>query len=343
MEQINRDAWRSLVREDAIDPGLPIIDAHHHIWPVAPDPAFECYDVPALLQDVSASAHDIVGTVFIEAHARYRPDGPEHLKPVGETAFADSVAEQATAQGGRASGLCAGIVAFADLRLGDAVEEVLAAHRAASPRLRGIRQMVASDPDMPATFRMPPGVLASPDFRAGFARLARHGLSFDAFVVHPQLGDVLDLARAFPETIIILDHLGGPMGIGRFADGGEDRFAAWRGGLAALAACDNVVVKLGGLYMRTTGLAAPLEPRPRTSSEMAAAQRDHILTAIDLFGPHRTLFESNFPVDRSTVSYDVLWNAFKRITGDFTPDERSAMFAGTAKRAYRLDAIAISG
>jgi predicted TIM-barrel fold metal-dependent hydrolase len=337
--KMDADAWRAQVKEQAIDPGLPIIDTHHHIWPVAPFPGYEAYDDTALINDVMGSGHAIVATIAVEAHASYRPEGPAALRPVGETEHAQALAKRVRREGGRAAGICAAIVAHADLWLGAGVEAVLDAHRAAAPeRLRGIRHMAAWDADLRSGVQSAPGMLADPAFREGFARLARHNLSFDAWVVHSQLGEVVDLARAFPSTQIILDHAGGPIGVGRFAGRPAESFAEWRAALAPLARCDNVAVKLGGLNISVTGLGAMGAARPRGSEEMAALHRDHILAAIDLFGPERAMFESNFPVDRMSGPYDVLWNGFKRITAGFTAAERAAMFAGTARRIYRIAA-----
>jgi predicted TIM-barrel fold metal-dependent hydrolase len=327
---MDAEQWRAQMVEKALDPELPVIDAHHHIWPEVFAPGFEAYTDDALLADVQTSGHNIIATVAVEAWGSYRPDGPVELRPVGETEHAQAMAD-------RVPGLCAGIVAHADLLLGDAVVPVLEAHFAAAPdRLRGIRHITASDPDMRTGYPSPPGLMPDPAFRAGLRHLARRQLSFDIWAVHPQLGEVLDLVRAFPNTLFILDHLGGPLGIGRFSQRRAEAFAEWRAALAPLAACENLTVKLGGLNMPTTGMNARGLPCPRSSEEMAALHRDHILTAIDLFGPARAMFESNFPVDRLSTPYGVLWNAFKRITAGFTKPDREALFAGTARRVYRL-------
>jgi predicted TIM-barrel fold metal-dependent hydrolase len=327
---MNRDAWRARLSEPAIDPGLPVIDPHHHIWPVAPSPHLEAYTDDELIADVRGSGHNIVATVAVEAWGSYRTEGPPELRPVGETEHAEALAR-------REDGLCAGIVAHADLLLGDAVATVLEAQRAAAPaRLRGIRYLTASDPDLPFQFGVPAGLMAESGFRAGFARLADYGLSFDAYVAHPQLPEILDLAQAFPETVIILDHLGGPLGVGRFAADRRAAFRDWRAALAPLAACQNIVVKLGGMHLDITGFNRLGAAAPLGSAEMAALHRDYILAAIDLFGPERAMFESNFPVDRMSTPCGVLWNCFKIIAAGFTPAERSDLFAGTARRVYRI-------
>jgi predicted TIM-barrel fold metal-dependent hydrolase len=332
--------WRDQVIEDALEPELPIIDAHHHIWAASPAPAFEAYDAEALYADKADAGHNIIATVYVDSHANYRSDGPEPFRVVGETEFAESVAEQANRRGGRVAGACAAIVSHADLLLGAAVGEVLDAHILASSRFRGIRHMTAIDPDLPPIYgATEPGIMMRPAFREGFAELGKRGLTFDAWLFQPQLGEVVDLARAFPGSAIVLDHLAGPLGIGRYASRRDEAFGEWKRGMAELAKSPNVVVKLGALNMVFTGLAPDIgAARPHGSEEMARLQRDHILTAIDLFGPDRCMFESNFPVDMLLTSYSLVWNSFKRVTRELGEAERAALFAGTARRVYRIDA-----
>lgn len=322
-----------LAPEAALEPDLPIIDPHHHIWTTGKRPQ---YPPERILADKAGSGHRVVATVFVEAHEAYRTEGPEHLRAVGETELARRLGDEAIERGGKATGACAGIVAFVDLRWGALVPEAIAAHRAAAGgRLCGVRHMAPNAPELPSKTPTPLGMLLSAEFQAGFAHLAEHDLTFDAMVMHPQLDDVTDLARAFPQTTIVLDHVGSPIGVGRYADHRDDAFAEWRAGLTRVAACPNVVCKLGGLFIPFTGLG-PASPRQAGSVEMAAAQRDHLLAAIDLFGPSRCMFESNFPVDLPFVSYEALWNGFKRVTADFTRAEREAMFHDVAARVYRL-------
>ncbi len=319
--------------EAIIEPDLPIIDAHHHIWITGRRPR---YSPEQILNDKASSGHNVVATVFIEAHEAYREDGPEHLRAVAETELARSVGDEGLRRGGKAAGACAGIVAFVDLCGGAAVDEALDAHdTAAGGRLRGVRHMAMAAPELPSKNPPPLGLLVSAPFQAGFACLAARGLTFDAMVMHPQMDDVVALARAFPQATIVLDHLGAPIGVGRYAERKAEAFAEWRAALAAVAACPNVVCKLGGLFIPFTGLG-PTPPRQVDSEAMALAQRDHILAAIDLFGPSRCLFESNFPVDLPFVSYVALWNGFKRITAGFSRAEREAMFHDVAARTYTL-------
>ncbi|MGE4430324.1 MAG: amidohydrolase [Sphingobium sp.] len=339
---MSRKAWRNKVIEAAIEPDLPIIDAHHHVWEAEPFPPFDPYDHNGLFADKAEAGHRILATVYVDSHTSYRVDGPEALRVVGETDYAERVAAKAMARGGLVAGACAAIAPAADLMLGAAVAEVLDAHAAATPRFRGIRHMTAHDPDVPASLANPAAMMMQPAFREGFAELVRRDLSFDAWLLQPQLPEVIDLARAFPEGRIILDHLGGPLMIGRFAADPEASFADWKARMTELAACPNVRVKLGGLNMGMAGVDALGRDVPFTSEEMAAAQRGYILTAIDLFGPERCMFESNVPVDTHGASYAVIWNAFKRMSMDFTARERTLLFMDTAMDSYRIDPALIA-
>jgi predicted TIM-barrel fold metal-dependent hydrolase len=331
----DRGPTRAKIIEEPIRPELPIIDAHHHLWP--DHPPTEAYPLEALIADKAGSGHNIRQTVFVEGWMRYRKDGPPQLRPVGEIEFANAMGERADRMGGKAAGACAGLVGCADLTLGDAVEEVLQAHDQAAPdRLRGIRSLVVCDPEY-RSLGTRPNMLGEAKVRAAATKLVSNNLSLDIFVMHPQLNDVAELARAFPDLRIILDHLGAPMRVGRFADDREAAFQDWLGGMRRVAAHANVKLKLGGLNSVLTGLGAPLNAAaPWSSDRLLAAQRRHLLTAIELFGVNRCMFESNFPVDRVTVSAAVLWNTFKKLVADFSPDEQARLFFGTAAEFYRL-------
>lgn len=332
---MDRD-WLALTGEEAIEPGLDIVDAHHHLWD-DPSPNYGRYDLDDLLID-TGGGHRITQTVFIDCGANYRAGGPAHLAPVGETEF---VAGRADRADGRPGTTIAAIVSHANLLLGPAVEEVLDAHIAAgSGRFRGIRHSGAraDDPTVPVSRVEPPaGLYADPGFVAGARTLAAMGLSFEAWQYHTQLGDVLGLARAVPELTVVVNHLGGPLGIGRFAGHWDEVHAATRAGLAELAAAPNVVVKLGGVGMTRYGTGWENRERPPTSDDVAATWGDLIRWTIDTFGPDRCLFESNYPVDGETTGYAVLWNAFKKLTVGYDAADRAALFAGTARRVYRLD------
>jgi L-fuconolactonase len=279
-------------------------------------------------------------TVYLEWLSMYRAQGPAELRPVGEVEFANGVAAMSASGTYGAGQVCAAIVGYADLMLGGAVEPVLEAEIAAGGgRFRGIRFITATHPDQAQWSSMvqrPPGLLQDRRLREGFAKLAPLGLSFDAWLYHTQLGELVDLASIFPETLIVLDHVGGPIGLGPYAGKRDEVFADWQGRIRALASCPNVHVKLGGLGMRLFGFDVHTRELPLGSEELAVAWRPYIETCIAAFGPERAMFESNFPVDKGSCSYHVLWNAFKRITAGCSAEEKAALFFGTAKRFYRL-------
>ncbi|WP_416899354.1 MAG: amidohydrolase family protein [Minwuia sp.] len=335
-------AWLDKVREPIIDPDRPIIDPHHHLWDrpsISKLPAGR-YLLHDLLDDLN-SGHNVVATVFVECASYYRADGPEHLKPVGETEFVNGVAAMTASGFYGPVRACAGIVSLADLNLGAKVGEVLDAHIAAAPaRFRGIRHAGGWDEsdEVRNSHTNPfPGMFGDATFREGFAELGKRGLSFEAWCYHTQIGDVIDLARAFPDTVIIADHFLGPVGVGPYEGRREEIFEVWKGEFAELAACENVVAKLGGINMAINGFGWHKLDNPPTSKELVQATGDWYAHAIDVFGPDRCMFESNFPVDKNSVSYPVLWNAFKLIASAYTDAERDALFHDTAKRVYRLD------
>lgn len=327
--------WLGAYREAALEPEMEIVDGHHHLWATA-SPTYGVYDLDDLRLDTS-SGHNIVETVFIDCGAGYRPDGPEHLRPVGETEYVAERAEQSErTPGARISA----IVSHADLTLGDRVEEVLEAHvAAAGGRFRGIRHSGArAGDDSVGTSRTapPPGLYALPEFRAGAKRLASMGLGFEAWQYHHQLGEVVGLAAAVPDLSVVVNHLGGPLGVGRFADDPGEVNAQLRAGLTALAGFENVSLKLGGIGMTRFGAVTNADGRPPTSDQLVDRWGELLRFCIDTFGPSRCLFESNYPVDGETVSYAVLWNAFKKATAAYAAIERADLFAGTARRVYRL-------
>jgi L-fuconolactonase len=324
--------WLARNTEQPVDPGQRICDPHHHLW----DHPADRYRLAELRADTGAG-HRVERTVFVECTSAYRDDGPEAMRPVGETEF---VAAQAAGSAATPGAQIAGIVGFADLTLGDAVSDVLDAHvEAGDGRFRGVRHASAFDPspDIRVSHtKPPPGLLGDPSFRSGFAALGRAGLSFDAWLYHPQLTELAELCRAHPDVPVILDHLGGPLGIGPYAERREAVLASWREGLAEVAACANVWLKVGGIGMPIFGGGWHKQAQPPSSHELAAAWGDDIRWCIELFGPDRCMFESNFPVDRRSCSYTTLWNAFQHIAASYSPTERAALFHDTAVRAYRL-------
>ncbi len=327
--------WLVQYTEDVIDPRRPIVDPHHHLW----DRGGQRYLIEELSSDI-ASGHNIIATVYVEARSMYRATGPEEMRVVNEVAFANGAAAMSASGGYGPAAICAGIVGHANLLLGDRVKAVLEAEIAAGQgRFRGIRHSSAWDGEaavasMYAT--RPKGLLLDTTYRKGFACLAPLGLTFDAWLFHPQLGDFIDLARAFPDQRIILDHCGGPVGLGRFAGKRDETFAAWKAAIQDVAKCPNVVVKLGGLAMRLLGFDFHERPKPPSSEQAAAAWRPYIETCIEAFGPDRCMFESNFPPDKGQCSYQVIFNAFKRIAAPYSEAEKTALFSKTATDVYKL-------
>ena len=339
----DNDAWLARLPAEAIlEPELAIVDPHHHLW----HRKHHRYLLAELLADLGAldaSGHRIIATVFVDCMAFYRADGPVALRPVGETEYANGVAAMCASGYYGEVRACAGIVGHADLSLGAAVAEVLAAHiiagGGAGGRFKGIRHAGGWDasPLIHNSHTKPPrGLYADARFREGFAQLAPLGLSFEAWQYHPQLAEVTALARAFPDTSIILNHVGGPLGVGSYEGRGDDNFAQWQRDLAALAGCPNVTVKLGGLGMRIGPIQHFKRPVPPSSTEVAEAWRPWIEPCISLFGAERCMFESNFPVDKTSSGYAVLWNAFKRLAAGASLSEKAALFSATASRVYRL-------
>jgi predicted TIM-barrel fold metal-dependent hydrolase len=330
-----REDWLAQTTEDIIDPTRPIVDPHHHLW----DRGGLRYMIEEMSDDI-ASGHNIVATVYVDCRSMYRASGPEAFRPVGEVEFANGVAAMAASGGYGPALICAGIVSHVNLLLGDGAKPVLEAEIIAGQgRFRGIRHSSAydADPDIAHMYATrPQGLLLDSTFRKGFACLAPLDLSFDAWLFHPQLSEFVDLARAFPDTRIVLDHCGGPVGLGRFAGRREQTFAVWKASILEAAKCPNVVVKLGGLAMRLLGYDFHERAMPPSSEQAAAAWRPYIETCIEAFGPARCMFESNFPPDKGQCSYQVIFNAFKRIAAQYSEAEKTALFSKTAADFYRL-------
>ncbi|MGO9877101.1 MAG: amidohydrolase family protein [Acidimicrobiia bacterium] len=321
------EEWRGLIDEPVVDPEQRIVDPHHHLWPRGPLP----YSLADLLADVGGG-HRIERTVFMECGAAYRTDGPAELAPVGET-------EWVAAEARRGHGLIAGIVGHADLRSPN-LDDVLDAHTEAGGGLfRGVRDALAraepSDGLMIAG-GAPEGLYDDPAFRAGVTRLGARGLTYDTWHYHYQNREFLSLASAVPDTLMVLDHFGTPIGVGRYADQRDEIFESWKRDIADIARCENVVAKLGGLAMPDNGFGWHVADLPPTSDEFVSAQGRYYHHMIECFGVDRCMFESNFPVDRMSLSYLVLWNALKKIAAPFSRSERDAMFLDTATSVYRL-------
>ncbi len=331
-----RPDWLALVEEEILEPDLPIVDPHHHLW----DMPGRRYLLDELLEDLD-SGHNVVATVFLECASMFRAGGPERLRPVGEVEFVNGVAAMSASGKYGSTKVCAGIVGFADLTLGGAAEEVLAALVAAgNGRFRGTRYGAGHDPSPDINNSHtdpPPHIYADPAFREGFAKLADFDLSFEAWLYHTQIADVAGLADAFPDQRIVMNHFAGPMGIGPYAGRRDEIFPRWQADMRELARRGNMHAKLGGLGMIVNGYKFEERAAPPGSAELAETWRPWFETCIEAFGPERCMFESNFPVDKVTSSYAVYWNAFKRIAAGASADEKRAMFHDTAARFYKLD------
>jgi L-fuconolactonase len=327
---VNAD-WLAQHVEPALEPELPIVDPHHHLWVRDSN----TYLLPELLADL-ASGHNIRATVYEECRSMYRADGPEEERSLGETEFVTGIAAMGASGTFGPTRVCARMVGNVDLRIGERAGDLLGRHIAASGgRFAGVRLSTAWDAsDRIHKVAPAAGVLRDAGFRAGFAVLGRLGLVFDAWVYHPQLTEVAELAAAFPDSSIVLNHVGSPILGGPYAIRRAEVFAEWRAGMAALARQPNVTVKLGALPIRLSGGDAPKRDTPPDSAEVAAAWRPWIETSIALFGADRCMFESNFPVQKRWCSYGVVWNAFKRLAAGASAGEKAALFGGAASRVY---------
>ncbi len=330
--------WLALTQEPTLEPEIPICDPHHHFWDFRTERVpYQRYLLHELAADIN-SGHNVRSTVFVEARSMYRTDGPEELRPVGEVEFVQGLAA-ASASGlygpGRAA---AAIIGRADLKLGAGVEPVLEALQAASPnRFRGIRHSVGWDPHPEVPSREAEGILASEHYRAGARVLARMGLCLETGVMFPQLPELADFAKSVPGLTIILHHIGGLMRTGPYGDRDEEVLTIWRSGIAAVGACPNVVIKLGGIGMPRYGFDWHSRDQPIGSEELAESMAPFMNHCIEQFGPSRSMFESNFPVDKVAYSYHVMYNAFKRLSKGYSANERAAMFHDTAARVYRRE------
>ena len=332
--------WHALTSEPALEPELPICDPHHHFWDRRLERIpYQRYLLDELAADMH-SGHNVRSTVFIECRSMYRADGPVEMRPVGEVEFVQGLAA-ASASGLYGAGRAAAdIIGHANLNLGERVTPVLEALQAASPnRFRCIRHSVTWDPhpevENSAAHKIQ-GQLASDQFRAGARVLARMGHTLEGWLYHPQLPELADFAKAVPDLTIVLNHVGGLLRTGPYANRNDEVMANWRKGIAAAAACPNVVIKLGGLGMTRTGFDWHARNKPIGSEELAASMAPILNYCIEQFTPKRCMFESNFPVDKVSFSYNVMYNAFKRLSKGYSASERAAMFHDTAARIYRI-------
>ena len=330
--------WLALTQEPTVEPEIPICDPHHHFWDYRPEwLPYQRYLLHELAADIN-SGHNVRSTVFVEARSMYRPDGPEELRSVGEVEFVQGLAA-ASASGlygpGRAA---AAIIGRADLKMGEGVGPVLEALQAASPnRFRGIRHSVGWDPHPEVPSREAEGILSGEPYRSGARVLARMGLCLETGVMFPQLPELADFAKSVPEVTIVLNHIGGLMRTGPYANRDEEVLATWRSGITAVGACPNVIIKLGGIGMPRYGFDWHTRDEPIGSEELAESMSPFMNHCIEQFGPSRSMFESNFPVDKVAYSYHVLYNAFKRLSKGYSASERADMFEDTAARVYRIE------
>ena len=330
-DMAHRNEWLGQVVEDVVDPDREIIDPHHHLW----DRGGSVYEMPQLWEDTS-DGHNVIGTIFIECRMNWREDGPDHMKPVGETEYVAGQAALAAERPEKAQLI--GHIANAHLAHPQ-LDEVLDAHTTAGGGLfKGIRHSLSLETKDPGALMIPgrgePGLSASDAFRNGVRRLGERGLTYDCWLYHHQLEEYRDLGEACPDTTMILDHFGTPLGVGVYADRKADIYAKWKDDIAAIAELPNVHAKLGGLAMPDNGFGYLERDKPPSSDELLDDQASFYEYTLGLFGADRCMFESNFPVDRVSVGYRVYWNAMKKLVAGRSEDDKEALFSGTARRVY---------
>jgi len=335
------EAWLATQEEEPLDPAIPIVDSHHHLY----DRPNCRYLLEELLRDID-TGHNVRATVIVQARSMLRADAPPELQPLGETEFANGIAAMSASGIYGETRVCAGIVGFADLTLGDSIRPILERHIslaggsvAEGGRFRGVRQSLTWDADaslMNPLYAISEHMMASREFRAGFAHLAALGLSFEGWVFFPQIGELAALARAFPETPIVLNHCGGIVRIAGYVSRHAEVFERWRRGITELARCPNVMVKLSGLGMKLGGFGFEDCERAPGSKDLAQSWRPWIETCTDAFGASRCMYGSNFPVDKGSYAYGIGLNALKRLTAQASPSEKADIFWRSAKKFYRL-------
>lgn len=342
METVNsphlpvRPDWLAQHHEAALSPEQPVVDAHHHLW----DRQSGRYLTGEFSADIQASGHRILSSVYVQCRSMLRRSGPEELKPLGEVEFACGAAAMfSSGHYGNAQG-CEAIVAGVSLTAGEALQPAIdMMMQQSAGRLRGMRNPLAwhADPRVLSSPATPPaGLAGSAGFRRGAACLARNGLSLDVWVYHTQLKEIVDLARAIPDLRIVVDHCGGPVGVGPCQGQRDEVFSHWRNDLAQLAALPNVSIKISGLGMAVMGYPFAQAATPPDSLTLMQAWQPWFETIVGLFGAGRCMFASNFPVDKGMFSYGVFWNACKRLAHQATRDEKDQLFWRTAATTYRL-------
>ena len=330
--------WLTQTMETSLEPDLPICDPHHHLWTHRPEPlAYQQYLLPELAADINGG-HNVRSTVFIEVRAEYRTDGPEEMRPVGEVEFVQKIADESASGAYGPGRAAAAIIGKADLKLGEGVRPVLEALQAASPnRFRGVRHSVGWDPSPEVLDREIQGALGSDGYRAGARIMAQMGLVLENSLYFPQLDELADFANSVPDLTIVLNHVGGLLRVGPYANRVNEVLAEWRRGVAVVAKSSNIIMKLGGVGQARYGYDWSDREVPVGSEELAGTLAPLMNYCIEQFGAERCMFESNFPVDKISYSYNVVYNAFKRLSQAYSPTERAALFHDTAKRVYSID------
>ena len=330
--------WLAKTPEATLEPEIPICDTHHHLWVSRPEPVdYQQYLLPELTGDVN-SGHNVRSTVFIEVRCEYRQTGPEEMKPVGEVEYVQAIAEASATGEHGPTRAAAAIIGHADLKLGDGVRPVLEAMRTASPnRFRGVRHSVGWDESPELANRDIRGALSTEGYRAGAKVLAGMGLVLENSLYFHQLSELAEFARAVPDLTIVLNHIGGLVRIGPYANRDDEVLPAWRKGVEEAAQCPNIVMKLGGVGQLRYGYYWHDRETPIGSEELAETLGPLMDYCIQQFGPSRCMFESNFPVDKISYSYNVLYNAFKRLSKGYSASDRAEMFYDTAARVYSID------
>jgi predicted TIM-barrel fold metal-dependent hydrolase len=322
-------------REQALEPDLPIIDPHHHLWDDDRGP----YLLPNILADIGGG-HNVRATVFIECRTHYRAGAPDAERPLGEVEFVNGISAMSASAGYGPCRVAAAIVGHADLRLGGKVQDVLEKQLALTGgRMKGIRWSFpwdSSEVGKHVSRYVEPEITKNATWRQGYAVLGKLGLTYEGWCYHPQIPELAALARAYPDVTIILNHVGGFLGVGPYASRRAEEFQRWKRSIVELATCPNVVCKLGGLGMLIFGFDLHLRDDPPSSEVLAETWRPFIQTCIEAFGPERCMFESNFPVDKQSCDYTACWNAFKRLSAGASETEKAALFSGTAARVYRI-------
>ena len=330
--------WLKLTTEETLEPDIPICDPHHHFWVQRPEPVdYQKYLLPELAADVN-SGHNVKSTVFIEVRCEYRADGPDEMKPVGEVEYIQTIADVSASGAHSPTKAAAAIIGHADLKLGEGGRPVLEAMKTASPnRFRGIRHSVGWDESPELANRDIKGALGTDGYRAGAKVLSDMGLILENSLYFHQAEELADFARALPDLTIVLNHIGGLVRVGPYANRDDEVLPAWRKGIEEMAKCPNIVLKLGGVGQARFAYGWDQLEKPIGSEDLAQQLSPLMEHCIRQFGSDRCMFESNYPVDKISYSYNVLWNAFKRLSSGYSPTDRAAMFHDTAARVYNIN------